>query len=104
MTTGTVWILNVPLVCPGAIVTDVGLTVTPAATMVIVIELPGDGLARVTVPVELEPPKTVLGERETVWTMGAFTETIALTLVEFSEAVTVTPAHSNPWDFWIDEY
>jgi len=61
-TTGVVVMLNVAEVCPAGMVTDAGTWAAALLELRVTVVPPaGAGPVRVTVPVELVPPVTVLG-------------------------------------------
>ena len=89
----TVLTVKVALVCPAVTVTFAG-TVAAALLLDSVTTVPPVGAAifRVTVPVELAPPVTVLGFSVSAVGTGGLTVNVPLTVVPFAEAEIVAVA------------
>ena len=90
--TGTVVIVNVALVLPDATVTLGGTDATAGLALVRATVMPPMGAlpVSVTVPVELDPPVTVVGLRVRVESAGGFTVRVAVLLIPPAEAVITT--------------
>lgn len=88
--TPTVVAVKVAVVPPAAIVTDAGTVVLGSLDVRLTVMPPvGAGPVRVTVPDELAPPRSVVGERTTLWMTEAFTVTVVVTVTDPNLAVIV---------------
>jgi hypothetical protein len=84
--------VNVADVLPAATVTVAGTDATAGLALARVTPMPPVGALplSVTVPVELAPPVTVAGLRETVESTGGFTVKVVVRLTAPAEAVITT--------------